>query len=135
MAIGDTSQESTTPRWKHPDHVSGSYTVYPRDFPARTVIRYMYYPLTCLMYVIQVILIISGNLSFLNWLTILPSLACFDDASLVYLFPSSTLLKLKKRAETTHSFGIFCVIFTSTFVCIDVEWEVLAIIWLLIMNN
>ncbi|KAK7110005.1 lipase maturation factor 1-like [Littorina saxatilis] len=38
----------------------------------------------------QVVLIISGNLSFLNWLTILPSLACYDDASLVWLFPWST---------------------------------------------
>ncbi|CAL1540716.1 unnamed protein product [Lymnaea stagnalis] len=34
----------------------------------------------------RVVLIISGNLSFLNWLTILPSLACFDDASLSWLF-------------------------------------------------
>lgn len=37
---------------------------------------------------LQVILIISGNLSFLNWLTIVPSLACFDDAALGFLFPS-----------------------------------------------
>uniref|UniRef100_A0A8D1T665 Lipase maturation factor n=1 Tax=Sus scrofa TaxID=9823 RepID=A0A8D1T665_PIG len=36
----------------------------------------------------QVVLIISGNLSFLNWLTIVPSLACFDDATLAFLFPS-----------------------------------------------
>ncbi|XP_053412621.1 lipase maturation factor 1-like [Nycticebus coucang] len=36
----------------------------------------------------QVILIISGNLSFLNWLTIVPSLACFDDTTLGPLFPS-----------------------------------------------
>lgn len=36
----------------------------------------------------QVVLIISGNLSFLNWLTIVPSLACFDDASLGFLFSS-----------------------------------------------
>ena len=28
----------------------------------------------------QVILILSGNLSFLNWLTIVPMLACFDDS-------------------------------------------------------
>jgi hypothetical protein len=28
---------------------------------------------------LQVILIVSGNLSFLNWLTIIPALACFDD--------------------------------------------------------
>ncbi|XP_066496753.1 lipase maturation factor 1 isoform X1 [Tiliqua scincoides] len=36
----------------------------------------------------QVLLIISGNLSFLNWLTMVPSLACFDDASLGFLFSS-----------------------------------------------
>ncbi|XP_064317484.1 lipase maturation factor 1 isoform X2 [Phalacrocorax carbo] len=36
----------------------------------------------------QVLLIISGNLSFLNWLTIVPSIACFDDASLGFLFSS-----------------------------------------------
>uniref|UniRef100_UPI003AAC88D7 lipase maturation factor 1-like n=1 Tax=Centroberyx gerrardi TaxID=166262 RepID=UPI003AAC88D7 len=36
----------------------------------------------------QVTLIVSGNLSFLNWLTIVPSLACFDDASLGFLFRS-----------------------------------------------
>ena len=28
---------------------------------------------------LQIILIASGNLSFLNWLTIIPALACFDD--------------------------------------------------------
>jgi len=28
---------------------------------------------------LQIILLFSGNLSFLNWLTILPALACFDD--------------------------------------------------------
>uniref|UniRef100_A0AAY4DA62 Lipase maturation factor n=1 Tax=Denticeps clupeoides TaxID=299321 RepID=A0AAY4DA62_9TELE len=37
----------------------------------------------------QVMLIVSGNLSFLNWLTIVPSLACFDDASLAFLFRRS----------------------------------------------
>uniref|UniRef100_A0A8C3VFC4 Lipase maturation factor n=1 Tax=Catharus ustulatus TaxID=91951 RepID=A0A8C3VFC4_CATUS len=36
----------------------------------------------------QVLLILSGNLSFLNWLTVVPSLACFDDASLGFLFGS-----------------------------------------------
>uniref|UniRef100_A0A7N8XQX9 Lipase maturation factor n=1 Tax=Mastacembelus armatus TaxID=205130 RepID=A0A7N8XQX9_9TELE len=38
----------------------------------------------------QVVLIVSGNLSFLNWLTIVPSLACFDDAALSFLFCSGT---------------------------------------------
>uniref|UniRef100_G3UCY5 Lipase maturation factor n=1 Tax=Loxodonta africana TaxID=9785 RepID=G3UCY5_LOXAF len=41
-----------------------------------------------LQVIFQVILIISGNLSFLNWLTIVPSLACFDDAALGFLFSS-----------------------------------------------
>ncbi|XP_061180484.1 lipase maturation factor 1-like [Saccostrea echinata] len=38
----------------------------------------------------QVVLIISGNLSFLNWLTIVPSLACFDDPSLAWMFSSKS---------------------------------------------
>ena len=33
----------------------------------------------------QAALIGSGNLSFLNWLTIIPALACFDDAALMWL--------------------------------------------------
>ncbi|XP_038677060.1 lipase maturation factor 1 isoform X3 [Scyliorhinus canicula] len=36
----------------------------------------------------QVLLIISGNLSFLNWLTIVPNIACFDDSNLAFLFGS-----------------------------------------------
>jgi hypothetical protein len=36
----------------------------------------------------QVLLILSGNLSFLNWLTIVPALACFDDAALARLLPA-----------------------------------------------
>ncbi|HEY3860892.1 MAG TPA: lipase maturation factor family protein [Verrucomicrobiae bacterium] len=35
----------------------------------------------------QLFLIFSGNLSFLNWLTIVPALACFDDALLARLLP------------------------------------------------
>lgn len=31
-------------------------------------------------------LIVSGNLSFLNWLTILPVILCFDDKSLAWMF-------------------------------------------------
>jgi hypothetical protein len=40
-----------------------------------------------LFVVFQLTLIASGNLSFLNWLTIVPALACFDDRSLAFLFP------------------------------------------------
>jgi hypothetical protein len=35
----------------------------------------------------QLTLIVSGNLSFLNWLTIVPALACFDDALLMRVLP------------------------------------------------
>jgi len=35
----------------------------------------------------QVLLIISGNLSWLNWLTITLCIVCFDDAALGWLFP------------------------------------------------
>jgi hypothetical protein len=41
----------------------------------------------CVLVAFQLTLIASGNLSFLNWLTIVPALACFDDAGLVRLLP------------------------------------------------
>ncbi|CAB3999629.1 lipase maturation factor 1, partial [Paramuricea clavata] len=37
-----------------------------------------------------VVLILSGNLSFLNWLTILPSIMCFDDRALAWCFTVSS---------------------------------------------
>ncbi len=40
-----------------------------------------------LMASFQVFLIISGNLSFLNWLTIVPCLACFDDTFWARILP------------------------------------------------
>lgn len=40
-----------------------------------------------LLVAFQVTLILSGNLSFLNWLTIVPAIACFDDAALARFFP------------------------------------------------
>jgi Lipase maturation factor len=36
---------------------------------------------------LQLVLILSGNLSFLNWLTIIPALACFDDGFWSKLLP------------------------------------------------
>ncbi|XP_048967527.1 lipase maturation factor 1 isoform X4 [Canis lupus dingo] len=60
--------------------------------------------LTCMDFHYEVILIISGNLSFLNWLTMVPSVACFDDATLGFLFPSGPgglkyrVLKMQEEA-------------------------------------
>ena len=44
----------------------------------------------------QITLILSGNLSFLNWLTIVPALACFDDGFWAKIFPGV----ITKRAAT-----------------------------------
>jgi hypothetical protein len=41
-----------------------------------------------LLVIYQVFLILSGNLSFLNWLTIVPALACFDDTALSNFLPA-----------------------------------------------
>lgn len=46
----------------------------------------------------QVILILSGNLSFLNWLTIVPFIACLDDSLLRHLLPRG----LVRRAESAE---------------------------------
>jgi hypothetical protein len=56
--------------------------------------------------VFQSILISSGNLSFLNWLTMVPAIACLDDAFLAKLFGPATQLSAATAATTaTTSFG------------------------------
>ena len=47
----------------------------------------------------QLILILSGNLSFLNWLTILPALACFDDGFWSRLLPRALVSKAEAAAR------------------------------------
>jgi hypothetical protein len=49
---------------------------------------------------LQAFLIASGNLSFLNWLTIVPALACFDDTAFVRLMPSRLRPGMLARFET-----------------------------------
>ena len=43
------------------------------------------------MVLFQLTLILSGNLSFLNWLTIVPALACFDDSFWSKLLPTTLI--------------------------------------------
>ncbi|HET9419136.1 MAG TPA: lipase maturation factor family protein [Chthoniobacterales bacterium] len=53
----------------------------------------------------QIILIISGNLSFLNYVTIIPFLACFDDTLLSRILPKVLVRQAKRRAaesQTSH---------------------------------
>jgi hypothetical protein len=47
---------------------------------------------------LQLILIFSGNLSFLNWLTIIPALACFDDSFWSILLPQPLVRKAAAAA-------------------------------------
>ena len=46
----------------------------------------------------QVNLILSGNLSFLNWLTIAPALACFDDSFWAKILPKRLVRKAESAA-------------------------------------
>ena len=51
----------------------------------------------------QVILIISGNLSFLNWLTILPSISLMDDEIFRNLFPKDVVEEVRGIASSEAS--------------------------------
>lgn len=52
-----------------------------------------------LMLLLQALLLVSGNLSFLNWLTIVPILACFDDAFLARFLPRAFVRRAARAAE------------------------------------
>ncbi len=51
----------------------------------------------CGMAGFQIVLILSGNLAFLNWLTLVPILACFDDDFLLRLVPRRPREWLRRR--------------------------------------
>jgi hypothetical protein len=53
----------------------------------------------CLIVLLQVMLIFSGNLSFLNWLTIIPALACFDDGFWSAVLPRSLVRRAAAARE------------------------------------
>ena len=52
-----------------------------------------------LLVTFQIFLIISGNLSFLNYLTIIPFLACFDDSFLGRFLPRSIVRRAQRAAQ------------------------------------
>ncbi|HEY6080760.1 MAG TPA: lipase maturation factor family protein [Polyangiaceae bacterium] len=55
-----------------------------------------------LIIVFQAILILSGNLSFLNWLTLLLAFACFDDAQLLRALPRRLRARLGSRVSSLN---------------------------------
>lgn len=65
---------------------------------------------------LQIILILSGNLSFLNWLTLIPALACFDDAFWAKLLPRRLVRMAAtagKHAEPSRSIQVTSWIVTA----------------------
>jgi hypothetical protein len=50
----------------------------------------------------QLMLITSGNLSFLNWLTIVPALACFDDAVWERVLPRALVRRARRAAAAAQ---------------------------------
>jgi len=55
-----------------------------------------------LMLAFQLMLIASGNLSFLNWLTIVPILACFDDSLLRRVLPRALVARAERAVLTAR---------------------------------
>lgn len=68
----------------------------PFAFASRPLVRHI---AGFLMASFMVVLIFSGNLSFLNWLTIIPCLACFDDSFWKRVLPRF----ITRRAEAAAS--------------------------------
>ena len=55
----------------------------------------------------QGFLIVSGNLAFLNWLTLVPVLACFDDDFWLWIVPGRLATWLRARFTIADSAGRF----------------------------
>ena len=53
----------------------------------------------------QFILILSGNLSFLNWLTIVPAIACFDDSFFKKILPRWIIKKSEYARENQKTYS------------------------------
>src|SRR6266566_2454565 len=55
-----------------------------------------------LLVTFPIFLIVSGNLSFLNYLTIIPFLACFDDTFLRHFLPRALVRRAERAAEESQ---------------------------------
>ncbi|WP_419701581.1 lipase maturation factor family protein [Mucilaginibacter sp. NFX135] len=72
----------------------------------------------------QFAIILSGNLSFLNWLTIIPALACFDDSFWSKLLPGKLVRKSEaaaSKAEESKPMQVTVWIVTSLVVLLSLQ--------------
>lgn len=73
---------------------------------------------------LQIFIILSGNLSFLNWLTIIPALACFDDGFWAKLLPKFLVRKCERAvldAEPSKPMLVTAWIVTGLLVLLSIE--------------
>jgi hypothetical protein len=75
----------------------------------------------------QAVLISSGNLSFLNWMTIVPAIICLDDAMLGRFFSSRTRLQAQLAAWVASNSPALGLSTARRIVC----YAFLALIWYL----
>ena len=57
----------------------------------------------------QLVLISTGNLAFLNWLTIIPALYCFDDKFLAPFFSTAVKEEVKKAHEESNKMTLYLI--------------------------
>ena len=72
----------------------------------------------------QVNIILSGNLSFLNWLTIIPALACFDDGFWSKILPRVLVRKAEAaaaRAVTSKPMSVTAWIVTAVVALLSIQ--------------
>jgi hypothetical protein len=74
----------------------------------------------------QVFLIVSGNLSFLNWLTIVPALACFDDRAWARVWPRRWLRHAHAPASRWHLRASYALAFVVALLSINVVSNLLS---------
>ena len=78
-----------------------------------------------LMISFQFILILSGNLSFLNWLTIVPFLTCLDDTLLARFVPRAFAARIERARESAIPPGpgvtiaVLCLALMVAFLSLD----------------
>jgi hypothetical protein len=73
---------------------------------------------------LQITLILSGNLSFLNWLSIVPALACFDDGFWSRLLPKRLVRKSQaatERAEESKAMRITAWVATAIVALLSIQ--------------
>lgn len=69
-------------------------------------------------------IILSGNLSFLNWLTIVPALACFDDGFWSKILPNHLVRKAQiaaARAETSRPMLTTAWVVTAVIIVLSIQ--------------